>query len=601
MIFRLLTLLAFATFTSAALAEVSASTEPVTTPQATAQLAPEDTPAAPEETPATPEHTSTAPEHTAVTTAPLTPKDPSAKQPAAKEPEAPKVHFPPVTALAEKLLPPAEPAAEPVPTHETEIKEPAAKPSVHSAPAVVAHEPVPAAPEEHLAKAQPAGTTEGHQESHAVSVPNATPAPTEHEGHAAAPSPTAHEPTAPGKASAETGPQFSIHPPNEVKAATPDEIASLLRIGQAKIELGDYTSSELAFRQVLAEKATPEQDHIALMGLARTYRKKTEFTKAAAVYETLIKQSPDDPLLPVVYLELGRTLRALGAYKPAIARFYNVINTTLKLPEDNTDNYRQLARTAQFEIAETYFQAGDYEQANRFFSRLKLLDLTPDDRARAHFKSVYAITLAGDHEKAVSGFRAFLDQNPNDENVPEARYLLATSLRQLGRYNESLAVALELLRAEKKFVQADPKRWTYWQRKTGNQLANQFYEQGDFGSALVIYQNLANLSPEPSWRLPVVYQIGLCSERLRMFDRARECYQSIVDNAKSSTGDGPHHQEMVDLYEMADWRLKHLNWEQTTDHQLTTVFTSKNDLLTTLPATPNDTNGSPPKPPSTVR
>ena len=398
--------------------------------------------------------------------------------------------------------------------------------------------------------------------------------------------------------------QFSIHPPAKQKSATSEEVASLLRIGQAKIEQGDYVSSELAFRQVLAEKATPEQDHAALMGLARTYRKKTEFTKAAAVYETLIKQAPDDPELPVVYLELGRTLRALGAYKPAITRFYSVINSTLKLPENNPDSYRQLARTAQFEIAETYFQSGDYEQANRFFSRLKLLDLAPEDRARAHFKSIYALVLAGEHEKAVTGFRAYLDQNPNDENVPEARYLLATSLRQLGRFNESLTVALELLRAEKKYVQSDPKRWTYWQRKTGNQLANQFYEQGDFGSALVIYQNLANLSPEPAWRLPVVYQIGLCSERLRMFDRARESYQTIVDNAKPSAGDGKVRQDLVDLFEMADWRLKHLVWEQATDHQLANIFITspiETDRAALPTANAHDPNGSPAKPPVLVR
>ena len=492
---------------------------------------------------------STEPGATPHATATATPKDTAA---ASEET--------PAALLGDKLLPPAEPTAE----HTVKPNEPA-----HPNPPVAEASHIPT----------PTATAEAH-------------APTPQEARNAAEA---------DKAAAATGPQFSIHPPNELKAATPEEIASLLRIGQSKIEQGDYVSSELAFRQVLAEKATPEQDHVALMGLARTYRKKTEFTKAAAVYETLIKQIPDDPLLPIVYLELGRTLRALGAFKPAIVRFYNVINSTLKLPENNADNYRQLARTAQFEIAETYFQSGDYEQANRFFSRLKLLDLAPEDRARAHFKSIYALTLNGDHEKAVNGFRAYLDQNPNDENVPEARYLLSCSLRQLGRYNESLAVALELLRAEKKFVQSDPKRWTYWQRKTGNQLANQFYEQGDFGSALVIYQNLANLSPEPVWRLPVVYQIGLCSERLRMFDRARECYQSIVDNAKASTGDGPRRQELIDLYEMADWRLKHLVWEQTTDHQLASVFTSKNDIPSALPANAHDSNGSSPTPPVAVR
>jgi TolA-binding protein len=466
----------------------------------------------------------------------------------------------------------------------------AREPSSQKTPEPAAQAPVPVAPEQHAVTAP---------DQHAVA---SAPAPGQDPTHAEfPPAPTPVASPAPHAGEAAAVPQFSIHPPTEQKTATPEEIASLIRIGQSKIEQGDYVSSELAFRQVLAEKATPEQDHAALMGLARTYRKKAEFTKATAVYETLIKQSPDDPHLPIVYLELGRTLRALGAYKSAIARFYSVINSTLKLPEDNPDNYRQLARTAQFEIAETYFQSGDYEQANRFFSRLKLLDLAPEDRARAHFKSVYALVLAKDYEKAASGFRAYLDQNPNDENVPEARYLLASSLRNLGRYNESLAVALELLRAEKKYVDSDPKRWSYWQRKTGNQLANQFYEQGDFGSALIIYQNLASLSPEPSWRLPVLYQVGLCNERLKLTDRARECYQTIVDNTKPSEGDGPRRQELVDLYQMADWRLKHLVWEQTTDHQLAALFLTDTAQASNPAAIDHDPNGSPAKSPVLVR
>ena len=425
---RLFTLFALITATSVTSAEVALPLEPAAAPQAIDLSAFEHQVAGPavETQPAAPT-AQAAPTVHAAAIEPAPAHEPPAEKPAAPIPT---------------LIPAATPISEPTPAAPAPVEH-AAKPSEQSQPA----EPpttVATIPAETATQASiPAAT----HDSHAAPTPaaKAPAAAAAHESPPAHPAEnTAHAPAAEAPAA-----QFSIHPPNEQKAASPEEIASLLRIGQAKVEQGDYVSSELAFRQVLAEKATPEQDHVALMGLARTYRKKTEFTKAAAVYETLIKQSPDDPLLPVVYLELGRTLRALGAFKPAIVRFYNVINTTLKLPENNSDNYRQLARTAQFEIAETYFQAGDYEQANRFFSRLKLLDLAPEDRARAHFKSIYALTLNGDHEKAVTGFRAYLDQNPNDENVPEARYLLATSLRQLGRYNESLAFALELLRSEK--------------------------------------------------------------------------------------------------------------------------------------------------------
>jgi TolA-binding protein len=397
--------------------------------------------------------------------------------------------------------------------------------------------------------------------------------------HTSAPTPTRPPPaehaTTPARPSSQTDAEPAAsgsHEPEPSPAHT-EEILSLLRIGQTKLDQNDFTSAEIAFRQVLAEKATRAQDAEALTGLGRTYRKKGDFTKAAAVYEKFLKAYPDDPALPTIFLELGRSLRALGAYKQAINRFYSVLNSTLKLPEgDGAERYRQLARTAQFEIAETYFRSGDYAQANRFFSRLKLLDLAPEDRARAHFKSAYALILAGEEKPAVAALRSFLDQNPDDENVPEARYLLSDSLRRQGQINESLLVALELLRAEQAFTEKDPKRWAYWQRKTGNQLANEFYERGDFGSALLIYQTLVQLSKDPRWKLPVTYQIGLCLERLQRHDRARENYQAIIDNVKPASADGAASAELAELVNMAAWRLDQLNWQQETHQQLLKIF-----------------------------
>jgi TolA-binding protein len=361
-------------------------------------------------------------------------------------------------------------------------------------------------------------------------------------------------------------------PPRRLHEVTPDEIDSLLRIGEAKTQQGDFASAEIAFQQILSSRASNTQDRDALLGLARVYRRKAALTKAAAVYEKLIKEFPGDPLLPTAYLELGRTHRALGAHRLAISRFYSVLNTTLKLTEEGSATYRQLARTAQFEIAETYFVSGNYTEAGRFFSRLNLLDLAPVDRARAQFKAAYAFALDGDHERAVATLRGFLEQNADDENAPEARYLLSVSLRRLGLGQEALAAALDLLRSEKAKTGEDPKRWIFWQRKTGNQLANEFYEQGDFASALAIYQSLASLSPEPQWRLPVVYQMGLCYERLRAEAKAREQYTLVVAEARAPEIPAARRSEMDELATMASWRLEHIAWENSTRQDLDRFF-----------------------------
>lgn len=349
---------------------------------------------------------------------------------------------------------------------------------------------------------------------------------------------------------------------------TTDEMQGLLNLGASLGDRGDFEAAEIAFRQILNAPGAPE-NHLksALLGLAHMHRKQGALTKAAAIYERFLKDYPGDERTPDALLELGRTLRGLGVHKLALARFYNVINSTLKLPGEGFERYQVLAKTAQFEIAETHFQAGEFAEANKFYMRLRLLDLAPSDRARAHFKAAYSLRLQGELEGAVTTLRAYIDQWPEDENIPEARHVLAITLRELKRPQEALAATLELLRTEKSRVATDPKRWSYWQRRTGNQLANDFYESGDMLNARAIYAGLLELSQEPSWRLPITYQLALCYERLGIIDRARMSYKTIVDTAGSTPPP-----DLIELVKMAGWRIEHLDWQEKVGQQITSFF-----------------------------
>lgn len=384
-----------------------------------------------------------------------------------------------------------------------------------------------------------------------------------------------HVPPAPASAEKPASPEVEkavASPAAEGTAAKPAEypaeIRGLLNLGASLTERGDYEAAEIAFRQVMnANEITVADLQTALLGLARMHRKQGALTKAAAIFERFLKDYPGDSRCPEALLDLGRTLRSMGAYKRAIGRFYGVINATLKLPGEGFERYQVLAKTAQFEIAETHFQAGEFADAAKFFARLRLLDLAPADRANAHFKSGYALQLLGDNEGAVATLRAYLSQWPEDENVPEARYLLAVTLRTLNRREEAFDATLELLRAEKSQLATNPKRWLYWQRRTGNQLANDFFENGETFNAQTIYNGLAALSDDPSWRLPVTYQIGLCHERLGNIDQARVSYQSIIDSAGANA---PVH--LAEIARMAGWHLEHLNWREKFGQKVTTIF-----------------------------
>lgn len=402
--------------------------------------------------------------------------------------------------------------------------------------------------------------------------------------------PAEPSPAAPEAPAAAAVAETAQPPPAAPDAAA--EAASLLRLAASLTERAEYPAAEVAYRQVLTQRRFAASQRDALIGLARMYRKQGVLTKAAAIYEKFLKAFPDDARTPEALLELGRTLRAMGAHRLAIARFYSVINSTLKISPSDPDHYQLLARTAQFEIAETHFEAGNYAESGKFFTRLRLLDLAPADRARAHFKAAYAQQLAGDREGAVATLRTYLDEWPGDDHAPEAAYLLATTLRQLGRLEESLAVTHRLLQDARDHATGDPQRWAYWQRRTGNQLANDFFQNGHLAGALGLYESLAKLSADPAWRLPITYQVGLCHEKLHDPPRAEAAYRTVIGSVEALGATAPA--ELREFARMAAWRLDNLAWQNRTSRQLTAFFATE-------PARKiHDTPASPPTAPEAL-
>jgi tetratricopeptide (TPR) repeat protein len=362
-------------------------------------------------------------------------------------------------------------------------------------------------------------------------------------------------------------------PGSETSLSDVPEANGLLHLAASLAAKGDYPTSEIAYRQVLNRPDFSLADKkSALLGMAHMYRKAGALTKAAAIYEKFVAQYPDDMRVPDAFLDLGRTLRDMGANELALNRFYSVINSTLKLPSSGFEHYTLLAKTAQFEIAQTYYEAGDYDQAGKFFARVRLLDLAPADRARAHFMAGCAQENAGDLVGAVTTLRNFIEEWPDDENVPEARYMLATALGLLNRSQEAMAVTLQLLRAEHGHSQGDSRRWSYWQRRAGNQLANALFENGDTVNALTIYNYLSALSQDPAWRLPILYQVGLCYDRLFLVDRARAAYQEILDAAARLPASPAAPASIGELTQMAKWRMTQLGWRDEINHRLTTLL-----------------------------
>ena len=342
------------------------------------------------------------------------------------------------------------------------------------------------------------------------------------------------------------------------------------RLANDAIARGNLELAETFYQRLLSIDAPPSMKEAAFLQMADLYEKQHALGKTITVLEAAREVAPGDQTTPEILLRLGGLYREAGAYQTAISRYYSVLNSALKISEPTIQRYKDWTQRAQLGIAETHFLSGEYAQANKFFTLLGKLELPRDDKARALFRSAYCLYLLDEKEDAEKSAREFLKDYADTKFAPEARYLLASALKSLNRPQEAMEAVLDLVRIEKQQADRDPKTWAYWQQKTGNQLANDFYLHGDFARAITIYQALAKLNSSPEWLWPVVYQMGLCFERLQLPARAAEAYAFITsDSKKNASGSTAALKQIV---KMAEWRTGQLSWRTETEGRLQTLL-----------------------------
>lgn len=346
------------------------------------------------------------------------------------------------------------------------------------------------------------------------------------------------------------------------------KINELMRQAEVASKTMDIKSAEKFYLQILTYDITPPQRRRSLLAMARLYEASKEAAKQAAVLEKFGDAFPDDPGLPQVYIKLGMLYRDLGLYNLALTRFYSVLNFALRVDASKIDTYRQLSIRAQMEIADTHFAMAKYEDAIKFFSRLKLLDLTPVDRANVLFKIGDCNYLLKKYPEAIASFESFIRDYPTNDNAPEVMFMLADCYAKVGRQNDSARTVLDLLKRQSEEYANNEKQWMFWQRKAGTQLANDFFNQSDYANALALYQAMLPLGKGPQWQWNLLYQIGMCFERLSLQDKATESYKQIIDWDAEEKNKAMEVLSLKSIYDMAKWRVDNGDWKNETNKQL---------------------------------
>lgn len=340
-----------------------------------------------------------------------------------------------------------------------------------------------------------------------------------------------------------------------------EQIMRYLEAGEVQWRGGDKEFAEAYFAAALGVPHELPEKEVVLSRMAKLYQAEGIFPKAAAIYERLAQEFPDSRRLPEVYMEVGDLYRKMGAPELAISKYYMVLNSSLNVSFDQLDKYKQLSLDAMMSIAETHKEREEYQESYRLYQSLYRLDLKPVERLRVHYRMCYLLFELENYQQAVSQLKLFLDEYPESPHNPELRYLLAKSYEKLKRKPEALREVVNILQSQANPEVGGRADADYWRQRTGNELANEFYQNGDFRSALTIYQALARYNPAPSWRWPAVHQIGLCFERLGLPEKAKLAYEEILTPEGQEIDVAAMGESLRSLHEMAKWRLDHLNWE----------------------------------------
>jgi TolA-binding protein len=281
------------------------------------------------------------------------------------------------------------------------------------------------------------------------------------------------------------------------------------------------TLLELAYQRELAAEKDQTGGHLerALQLLAEYVER---YSRDAAVPEVLLRQ--------------GYLLRRLDLKDEAIEKFYLVLRSVPRIDGRNIAYSRRLVMMAQSAIADTCAEMGRHTEAAELYGRMlqtKSEELEVETVRIKQLRSLRESAPDGILERQAMGF---LDDFPDSDYIPEARYFLAHSLKQQKKRDAALEQFQLLLEAVELAPPDRLKRWMPWKLRVGNELANQFYLEGDYLSSLSLYRALARSNAEGQTRQAFQYQVGLCEERLGQVEEAIKTYQQIVEAPTTSSG-----------------------------------------------------------------
>ena len=333
---------------------------------------------------------------------------------------------------------------------------------------------------------------------------------------------------------------------------------SLIKGAILSYKVKDYAVAEQQFLNALNIDMPTEIKKSVIQNLCRIYEVIGDVAREILMYEKYLELFDDTYSIPYVILKLGSLYTKSGAHEMAINRYYSVLNRAFVIPLEFLDEYRDAIVYAQIKIANAYTEIGNYTKALELIDKIQTNVIPDNDLTNVLFMKGLCAYETKKFEDAIPILENFKITYSEDINTPKTCYILVQcykELKNIDKVNQTIQFILQEGKRKRNSNDKIGQLWHFWQKKTAEEVAQDFYEKNQFADALKIYQIMVQMDDSIEWQWPLLYSIGLCYERMQMLSRSRAAYELI---ANSQTLE-PLTPILLDYKKEAYWKIQQLN------------------------------------------
>jgi len=208
--------------------------------------------------------------------------------------------------------------------------------------------------------------------------------------------------------------------------------------GQKLWDQGYYLEAIKTFEVLVMEHPDSKYADDALHMIGSTYQYYLkQWDRALSSYQRLIKDYPESSYAPSDQLRIAEIYHyQLEDFPHAIVEYHRLLSLFKNWPDRDRILYR---------LALCFFELSDYRQVRTTLDLL-LRDFPESDWVdEAMFWKAESYYIEGEQEKALKGFRDYLERYPDGELSLSARFGVAKSLEESDNLLEAIAAYEEIL------------------------------------------------------------------------------------------------------------------------------------------------------------